>query len=61
TGKYVMVAQEQNGRLVAHKKVITVGQSYADKIQVTGGLQAGDKLITDGYQGLYEGQPITTQ
>lgn len=61
TGKYVMVGVEQNGKLVAHKKTITVGQSYADRIQVTSGLETGDKLITDGYQGLYEGQPIVTQ
>jgi membrane fusion protein (multidrug efflux system) len=61
TGKYVMVGQQQNGKLIAHKKTITAGQSYADRIQVTGGLQAGDQLITDGYQGLYEGQPIMTQ
>ncbi|HVS96996.1 MAG TPA: efflux RND transporter periplasmic adaptor subunit [Puia sp.] len=61
TGKYVMVGQEQGGKLVAHKKTITIGQSYADRIQVTGGLEVGDKLITDGYQGLYEGQPIITQ
>jgi membrane fusion protein, multidrug efflux system len=60
TGKYVMVGEEQNGKLIAHKKTITVGQSYSDRIQVTGGLQVGDKLITDGYQGLYEGQPIVT-
>jgi len=61
TGKYVMVGKEQNGKLVAHKKTITVGQSYGDKVQVTSGLQQGDKLISDGYQGLYEGQLITTQ
>ena len=61
TGKYVMVGEEKNGKLIAHKKTITVGQSYTDRIQVTGGLQVGDKLITDGYQGLYEGQPIITQ
>lgn len=61
TGKYVMVGIEQNGKLVAHKKTITVGQSYSDRVQVTGGLEVADKLITDGYQGLYEGQPIVTQ
>ncbi len=48
-------------KFVAHKKTITIGQTYSDKVQVTGGLQPGDKLITDGYQGLYEGQLITTQ
>jgi membrane fusion protein (multidrug efflux system) len=61
TGKYVLVGIQQNGKTVAHKKPITIGQTYADKVQVMGGLQPGDQLITDGYQGLYEGQLITTQ
>jgi membrane fusion protein (multidrug efflux system) len=60
-GKYVMVAAQENGKTVAHKKSITIGQTYSDKVEVTGGLQTGDQLITDGYQGLYEGQLITTQ
>lgn len=60
-GKYVMVVANDSGRTVAHKKSVTIGQSYSDKIEVTGGLQPGDQLITDGFQGLYEGQLITTQ
>jgi membrane fusion protein (multidrug efflux system) len=60
-GKYVMVASKDKERSVAHKKSITIGQTYSDKIEVTGGLQTGDSLITDGFQGLYEGQLITTQ
>jgi len=60
-GKYVMVMTNEHGKTVAHKKNVTIGQSYADKVEVTGGLQSGDQLITDGFQGLYEGQLITTQ
>ena len=61
-GKYVMVAvKDKDGALTAHKKAITIGQSYADKVEVSGGLDLGDQLITDGFQGLYEGQPITIQ
>jgi len=61
-GKYVMVAtKDKEGTLIAHKKSITIGQSYADKVEVTGGLDLGDRLITEGFQGLYEGQPITVQ
>jgi RND family efflux transporter MFP subunit len=60
-GKYVMVGIQQNGKTIAHKKNVTIGQLYADKIEVTGGLDKGDQLITDGFQGLYEGQLITTQ
>jgi hypothetical protein len=25
------------------------------------GIQAGDSIVTDGFQGLYDGQPLTTQ
>jgi RND family efflux transporter MFP subunit len=60
-GKYVMVGVKQNGKIVAHKKNVTIGQLYADKIEVTGGLDKDDQLITDGFQGLYEGQLVTTQ
>ena len=61
TGKYVLVGVQQQDRLVAHKKSITIGQTYGDKVQVTSGLEFGDKLIADGFQGLYEGQLITIQ
>ena len=60
-GKYVMVVAKDNGKTVAHKKAVTIGQSYSDKIEVTSGLTPGDQLITDGFQGLYEGQLITTE
>lgn len=61
-GKYVMVAMKSDkGNLVAHKKSITIGQTYSDKVQVLSGLDTGDQLITDGFQGLYEGQPVTIQ
>lgn len=59
-GKYVMVAVKEGDKLVAHKRTITVGELYGDKLEVKSGLQAGDSLITEGYQGLYEGQAITT-
>lgn len=60
-GKYVLVGVQQQDKLVAHKVSVTMGQTYGDKVQINSGLQFGDKLITDGYQGLYEGQLITIQ
>jgi membrane fusion protein (multidrug efflux system) len=60
-GKYVMVGAKENGKLLARKRMVTIGQTYADKIEVSSGLQTGDELITDGFQGLYDGQLITTQ
>lgn len=58
-GKYVMVAVMENGKTVARKKIITVGELYGDKLEVKSGLTAGDKIITDGFQSLYDGQLIT--
>src|ERR1700722_1933512 len=40
TGKYVMIAQKKpDSTIVAHKKTISIGQTYSDKVQVTGGLE----------------------
>ena len=59
-GKYVMVAVKDGDRLVARKKPIIIGMMYGDKVEVLSGIQAGDDIITEGYQGLYDEQPITT-
>lgn len=60
-GKYVMVEAKEGDKTVARKRSVTIGLSYGDKVEITGGLRPGDQLITDGYQGLYDGQLITTQ
>ncbi|MDP4128863.1 MAG: efflux RND transporter periplasmic adaptor subunit [Bacteroidota bacterium] len=60
-GQYVMVAEKEGDRMVARKKPVTIGQMYEDKIEIKSGVKEGDSIVTDGYQGLYDGQPITTQ
>jgi membrane fusion protein (multidrug efflux system) len=60
-GKYVMVAVKDSSRLVAIKKPIIIGMMYGDRVEVLKGIQQGDNIITEGYQGLYDQQPITTQ
>ncbi|BFG71317.1 efflux RND transporter periplasmic adaptor subunit [Sediminibacterium sp. KACHI17] len=59
-GKYVMVAVKENGKMIAKKKMVVVGEFYGDKLEVKSGLQTGDMVITEGYQSLYDGQIITT-
>jgi membrane fusion protein (multidrug efflux system) len=61
TGKYVMLAATENGKMIARKRTITVGELYGDKLEVKSGLNPGDQLVTEGFQGLYDGQAITTQ
>lgn len=59
-GKYVYVAVNEGGKMVARKKQIVVGELYGDKIEVKSGLAAGDQLINDGYQNIYDGQLLKT-
>ncbi|HSZ33593.1 MAG TPA: efflux RND transporter periplasmic adaptor subunit [Puia sp.] len=60
-GKYVMVATKDGDRLIATKKPIKIGLMYSDRVEVVSGIQTGDEIITEGYQGLYDQQPITTK
>lgn len=61
TGKYVYVMQKlSNGKNVAKKKPINIGEVYGDIVEVKTGLAVGEQLITDGYQNLYDGQVIGT-
>ncbi len=59
-GKFVLVAVQENGKTIARKKPVQVGELYGDKIEVKQGLKQGDNLITEGFQALYDGQNITT-
>jgi len=58
-GKYVYVLATENGKKVARKKQVVVGEIYGEQIEVRSGLNEGDQLITQGYQSLYEGQGVT--
>ena len=53
-----MVAVKENGKMIAKKKIVTVGEFYGDKMEIKSGLQTGDMVITEGYQSLYDGQLI---
>ncbi len=59
-GKFVLVASNENGKMIARKRPVVLGEYYGDKIEIKSGMQDGDVLITQGFQGLYEGQLITT-
>lgn len=58
-GKYVYVATQEGNKTIARKRAVTIGEFYDELIEVNGGLATGDKLITKGYQGLYDGQLIS--
>ncbi|RFS23885.1 efflux RND transporter periplasmic adaptor subunit [Chitinophaga silvatica] len=55
---YVLVAQQDKGKMVAQRKTIEMGRTYNDKAEIRGGLQAGDQIITAGFQGLNDNDLI---
>lgn len=60
-GKYVYVMEKAaNGKSVAKKKQVTVGESYKGAIEIKTGLTGGEVIITEGYQTLYDGQAVAT-
>jgi membrane fusion protein, multidrug efflux system len=60
SGKFVMVAVKEGGKLVARKRKVVIGELYGDRLEIKSGLQEGDQLISEGFQSLYEGQLLTT-
>jgi membrane fusion protein (multidrug efflux system) len=60
-GKYVMIAAMEGKKLIAKRRKVVIGELYAGELEVRSGLQPGDKLITEGFQNLYDGQVITTE
>lgn len=59
-GKYVLVAAKEGDKVIARKRKVIIGELYGDKIEIKQGLQEGDQLITEGFQGLFDGQLVTT-
>lgn len=59
-GKFVYVAVMEGGKMFARKKMVATGEFYGNNIEVLSGLAAGDIMISEGYQSIYDGQLITT-
>lgn len=55
---YLLIAEKTNEKLIAVKKMVTSGASYAGKTVIKSGLKEGDMLITFGYQDIVDGQSI---
>lgn len=55
---YVYVARKDGDRYVAARKEIETGRDYKGMVEVLSGLATGEQVITAGYQGLNEGQPV---
>ncbi len=56
---YMMVAEGAGDKMTAHKKIVSTGISYGDRIVITEGLNGSEKLILSGYQEVVDGQLIS--
>lgn len=59
-GKYVFVMAKEKDKTIARKRTVIPGEAYAEEMEIKSGLQAGDLVITEGYQVVYDGQTIQT-
>ena len=57
----MLVAVKEGDRMVAQKRQVVVGELQGANLEIKSGLNPGDMLITEGFQGLFEGQLITTE
>jgi membrane fusion protein, multidrug efflux system len=57
-GKYIYVAKEENGKLVARRLPVTVGNTYNGLAEITKGISTGEKIISTGFNSLIEGELI---
>lgn len=55
---YVIVAKNNNGKMVAERRHIEMGRTYNDIAEIKSGLKPGERLITTGYQGLNDNDLI---
>jgi RND family efflux transporter MFP subunit len=58
SGKFVFIASEESGKLVARRLPVTVGSTYNGLAEITGGIHSGDKIITTGFNNLIDGELI---
>jgi RND family efflux transporter MFP subunit len=55
---FVFVAEDQNGKLVAHQKPLRVGEMVGNDYVVLEGIKPGDRVIVSGTQFLVDGAPV---
>jgi len=58
-GKYVYVIEKAGDKWVVRKRIVIVGESFNGISEIKSGISAGEVIITDGYQTVYEGQSVT--
>ncbi len=58
---FAFVAEDQNGKLVAHQKALRIGEMTGNDYVVLDGIKPGDKIIVSGVQFLVDGATVAPQ
>jgi len=58
---FAFVAEEQDGKTVAHQKPLRVGEMTGNNYVVLEGIKPGDKIVISGTQFLIDGSPVLPQ
>jgi RND family efflux transporter MFP subunit len=58
SGKYIYTVKEENGKQVARRLPVTVGSTYNGLAEITSGVKPGDKIITNGFNNLIDGELV---
>ena len=58
---FAFVAEDQNGKLVAHQKPLRIGEMTGNDYVVLDGIKPGDKVIVSGVQFLVDGATVSPQ
>jgi len=58
---FAFVAEGENGKFVAHQKVLQLGEMVGNNYVVQEGIKPGDKVIVSGTQFLVDGAPVIPQ
>jgi RND family efflux transporter MFP subunit len=58
---FVFVAENENGKTVAHQKALEVGDMVGNDYAVLNGIKAGDRVIVSGTEFLVDGMPVIPQ
>jgi RND family efflux transporter MFP subunit len=58
---FAFVAEQQDGKTVAHQKPLRVGEMTGNNYVVLEGIKPGDKIVVSGTQFLIDGAPVLPQ
>ena len=59
TESFLFVAEEQDGRWIAQRRTVVTGVNYGEQLEIDEGLNAGEFVVTFGFQNLADGQPVS--